>query len=95
MSVLSEPDRLELWKLHRFTEMGFSGDEIACLLFWGTSPHDVEALFWRNGKRTRCTHEQAMGIVKPLEVVPGRTVAKSSCVNCEGEGCEFCPRHTV
>ena len=95
MSVLSETSRLELWKLERFTEMGFSGDEIACLLFWGTSPHDVEALFWRNGKRTRCTHEQALGILKPLEVTPRPIAAKPSCAVCEDDGCEFCPRHTV
>lgn len=95
MSVvpLSVEDEVDLWKMQRFTNLGFDGGEIACLLFWGTSPHDVEPLLWRGGKRTSCTHKQALRIVRPENVLAGLTPAKlPTCVVCDDLGCEFCPK---
>jgi hypothetical protein len=88
---LSVEDAVDLYKLERFTNMGFDGGAIAALLFWGTSPHDVEPLLWRDGERTTCTQEQALRIVKPLELAAGLTPAKlPACVVCDDLGCEHC-----
>jgi hypothetical protein len=66
---MNEEERVEVWNMNQFVKLGFRDFEVGALLGWGVDPHDAEALLWRNGERTRCTHEQALEILKPLEVV--------------------------
>jgi hypothetical protein len=94
VDAIREAERVELWKLGQFTHMGFDGDATSALLFWEVSPREVEALLYRNGERTSCTHDQALRIVKPLElpvIEPGPKLIKS-CVVCNDLGCEHCPK---
>lgn len=58
---------VDKWRLDEFTELGFSEPEIACLLNWQTSPADARHLLWRAGRRTDCTHDQALRILQPLD----------------------------
>lgn len=82
--------QVDLWKMQRFTDLGFDSGEIGRLLFWGTSPHDVEGLLYQAGRRTTCSHAQALRIVRPLELIAPPT--QTDCVVCAGRGCEFCPK---
>ena len=92
VSPLSVEDEVDLWKMQRLTHLGFDGTEIACLLFWGTSPHDVERLLYRDGRRTPCTHAQAIRIARPIELAPGLPAKFPMCVVCDDAGCEMCPK---
>ena len=57
----------DLWKMDRFTTLGFSSDEIGRLLSVVASPHDVEVLLWgQNHHRTSCTHDQAIRIASAI-----------------------------
>lgn len=62
---LSEDQRVELWHMAGFLRQGFDGMQIAALLAWGISPHDTEALLYRDDQRTACSHEQALRILMP------------------------------
>lgn len=73
MTMLSEEERVELWKLDQFFRMGFDGDAISALLFWNADPHEAHRLLFRDGAPTTCTHEQALRILRPLDLPPVST----------------------
>ena len=64
--MLDEEQRIELWKMDQFLKMAFDGEAIALLLSWDADPHEAAHLLFRDGKRTSCTHGQALRILAPL-----------------------------
>lgn len=66
---MTAEERVALWKAEQLLALGFSSDDIAVLLFWGTSMHDVWDLMGSPRARTTCTPELAMRILAPLNVL--------------------------
>lgn len=67
--TVSEDQRIEIWNMQFFLDLGFSGDATALLLSWGTDPHDAENLLYvggqKNGRRTACEHATALALLRP------------------------------
>jgi hypothetical protein len=60
---ISEADKVDLWKMDRFLELGFDGDEVVALLYWNAD--------WREAKGLidgGCPPELALEILKPLDL---------------------------
>jgi hypothetical protein len=68
LEPMSEDQRIELWHLDQFAKLEFSGEQIALLLEWGVEPVEARKLMLRDGKRTKCTHDQALAILEPCTV---------------------------
>jgi hypothetical protein len=65
-TLLTEDERVELWKLEQWTRyQGFSSEDAHLLLAWRVDPHDSHRLLFRDGARTDCTIALALTILDP------------------------------
>lgn len=64
----TEDQRIEVWNIQFFIDLGFSGDAATLLVDWKVDPHEARRLLFREGVRTKCTHELALEILHPVLV---------------------------
>lgn len=87
---LDEDLQVEVWRRASFARMGFDGGSILTLQAWGVDLHDAESLLYRDGKRTSCTHDEALRILQPVDDVA--ILLPRKCIVCDGYGCWNCPK---
>jgi len=62
-----EAELVRSWHRECFKCLGFDEPSIETLVAWGSDPHVVTELLFRDGERTSCRHDQALRIVQPDE----------------------------
>jgi hypothetical protein len=63
-----EEELVDRWKIEQLDRLGFDIADINALLIWRVDMHDVWRLMGSPERPTRCTHAQAMRILRPLDV---------------------------
>jgi len=59
---------VDRWKIEQLDRLGFGIADINTLLLWRVELHDVYRLMGSYHGATSCTHEQALRILRPLDV---------------------------
>jgi len=68
-ALVPTAEDVDRWKIEQLDRLGFGLVDINMLLLWRVELHDVYRLMGTGAhSRTSCTHDQALRILRPLDV---------------------------